>query len=710
MQIQNATKQSNKQDLIHIIQISLKKVLFMLLGSIILFLMAGSIQHISIYARMTAEYTQNQQYWTFLGMIVLLICMCAFSNVVTKMEKNRKWVVRILWLVLFLGEALYMVYFYCYPTSDSAEVVNAAIQVANGDTDYLQHAEYFQKYGNNNLLTIATTKIYQISQFICNGKIDYILLNNLINIILLNASVYLGYRLIKKCKGEKNACNMLLLSVLNPVMYMSISWYYSATISIFFSMCILYLAIISKDTMQKKIMASIGIGICAAIGYSLRPTVIITAIAAVLVSFFKSIERKDTFIDYLQRLGIGIIIFIISMIGIHSLSIRYIPNQSQTYPITHWISMGTEGDGTNSSYGENYPKDITEKKQRKDYDIDRIKRNLSQYNGLSFGKHLAKKLYINWCDGSSAMIVKLKSDIKFSKGYYTLVSQRADGWLIYCQAFRATTYLLILFSLVKNFKRSLCKEDILYLNAFGAFLFYLIWEVKSDYSIPFLMLFFCIASDGMDWHRKIIPEKVQKQEKKVAIVSVLLTGMAGILLFWNYREFYTKRLYDTTEDVIAMNGIKPMKTAERIGESNTVITQNIRVDNAFNTLKLYCKKRKGNGTYTIGLYRTIDGKSECVQEWKKISGNKVQRGQEKDSLLYDECNEKGYLLFSCDNLLEKGNYILKITPDSGNDSIAWYYNPFMEFDYYEGTMFWNQVEKQGELALCLAKRTRQKYF
>lgn len=699
-----------RQSIIYSIQNNLKKLIFILLGIIFILLMIDSIRHISVYSRMTAEYTQNQQYWTILGMIVLLICMCAFFNLVTKMEGNMKWVVRILWLVLFLGEALYVIYFYCYPTSDSAEVVNAAIQAANGNTDYLQHAEYFQKYGNNNLLTIATAKIYQISQFICSGKTDYILLNNIINIILLNASVYLGYRLVKKCKGAKNACNMLLLSVLNPVMYMSISWYYSATISIFFSMCILYLAIISKDTMQKKIMASIGIGICAAIGYALRPTVIITVIAVVLISFFKSIEQKNTFISFLQRLGVGILIFTISMIGIHKLSNRYIPDQSQTYPITHWISMGTEGDGTNSSYGENYPKDITDKKQRKDYDIDRIKKNLSQYNLVSFGKHLAKKLYINWCDGSSAMIVKLKSDIKFSKWYYTLVSQRADGWLIYCQAFRGVTYLLILFSLIKNFKRSLCKEDILYLNAFGAFLFYLIWEVKSDYSIPFLLLFFSIASDGMDWHEKIISGKLQKQRKKVATVSILFTVAAGIIVFWNHYETYTKKLFTMTEDVVAMNGIKPMQTVEKIGENNTIITQNIRADGAFNTLKLYCKKRKGNGTYTICLYQVMDKKSQCVCEWKNISGSKVQRGQEEDSLLYDECNEKGYLLFSCDNLLEKGNYMLKVCPDSEDDSIAWYYNPFMEFDYYEGTMFLNEEEEQGELALCFAKRTKQNYF
>lgn len=230
-----------------------KKVMFALLGIVFLFLTAGSIHHISVCARMTAEYTHNQQYWTILGIVVLLVCIGAFSDFVAKKEKYRKWTVRVLWLILHLGEIFWLGIFSCYPTSDSAEVVHGSIQLANGNSRYLEYAEYFQKYGNNNLLTIATAKIYQVSRFFCSGNMDYIRLNHIINMLLLNLSVYLGYSMIKKYKGEEYACKMLFLSVINPVMYMAVFWYYSATVSIFFSMCILYLAVEKQENMQKKI-------------------------------------------------------------------------------------------------------------------------------------------------------------------------------------------------------------------------------------------------------------------------------------------------------------------------------------------------------------------------------------------------------------------------------------------------------------------------
>lgn len=183
------------------IQMMFKKILYILSGGLFLFVIAGSVHHISVYARMTAEYTHNQECFIIAGMVILLVVTCLFSHFVSKTEKYKKWIVRALWLILFSIEAFFIYSFYCYPASDSAEVVNAAIQLANGNNGYMEEAGYFSKYANNNLLTIATGKIYEASQYIFNGKTDYIRLNNFINIVLLNISVYLGYRMMKKIWG-----------------------------------------------------------------------------------------------------------------------------------------------------------------------------------------------------------------------------------------------------------------------------------------------------------------------------------------------------------------------------------------------------------------------------------------------------------------------------------------------------------------------------
>jgi len=691
------------------IKIVLRKWLLFITGVLFFTVMIGSVNYISCYARLASVYTKDHRCWIVCGMILLVICISAFSDFISKMKQHIKIVRGGVSFFLIFRELFFMYSFYCYPSSDSAEIVNAAIHIANGNRNYMANADYFERYRNNNFLTIVTAEIYKVCQFITHGNIDYVILNNVINIILLNISLYLAYCMIKKHKGEESACKMLFLAALDPVMYMSVAWYYSATISVFFSTCILYLAIGSWNTRQEKIIKSAGIGICTAIGYYLRPTVVITFIAVIIVLFLKNIKSRKSFISYMKKLSVCILSIVISVAGIKALCNMYTSGRDRSYPITRWISIGLEEDGTISSYGKSYPKNIKNKKERIEYDMNRMKKNISGYNFFTFGKHLVKKIYVNWCDGSSSMPVKLKSDIKHSKWYYRMVSQKADGWLIYCQVFRGTICLLILFSVLKNFRKTNCIDDIFYLNAFGAFLFYMIWEAKSDYNIPFLLLFLCMAYNGMDWHRELVSYKVQMHMKKIAISGIIFSIMAGILLFWNKKNIYTDRRFDFADEIISVNR-KPLKSLKKIGRKNITILQNIKIDRQFNTIKLYCKKLNGKGTYTIGLYNVTYKELKCIREWKGISGIQVQNGQEKQCLLNDEDNEKGFFILNLNMLLGKGDYILKISPESGNDSIGWFYNPFGYFDCYEGTTLLNGIEKQGELAICISRRTKRNYY
>jgi len=220
-----------------------------------------------------------------------------------------------------------------------------------------------------------------------------------------------------------------------------------------------------------------------------------------------------------------------------------------------------------------------------------------------------------------------------------------------------------------------------------------------------------MAYNGMDWHRELVSYKVQKHMKKIAISGIIFSIMVATLLFWNKKNIYTDRHFTFADEIISVNR-KPLKAFRRTGRENTTILQNIKIDRQFNTIKLYCKKLNGKGTYTIGLYYVTYGGLKCIREWKGISGIQVRNGQEKQCLLNDEFNKKskGFLILNLNMLLGKGDYILKISPENGRDSIAWFYNPFEDFDCYEGTMLLNGMEKQGELAVCISKRTKGTYY
>ena len=419
----------------------------------------------------------------------------------------------------------------------------------------------------------------------------------------------------------------------------------------------------------------------------------------------------------------------------------YISESKENYPITRWISIGLEGDGTVGSYGENYPKEVRTTKERMQYDKERMSKNLSQYNLITFPMHLAKKLYINWCDGSSALNVKLKSDRKLTVAYDFIVAQKADGWLVYCQAFRALIYLFVLMSLVKNWKNEVDKTDICYVNIAGGILFYLIWEVKSDYSIPFILLFFMVASDGMEWGlfktKQCIHKAVTKTEqvKKIGKRLILLGGFLFLFLFGVFYEKYGKEERNFIKNSVVMNGIKPMGKISDVAKNNKKILQMVRTEKPFQFVKLYCKKISGTGSYRIRLYRINMESGEksvpsihtdffaindsnyendedvvCVEQWENISGTQVRYEKRENCLLYDEQEEKGYLWLNCKELLEAGEYVLQICPETGKDSIALNYNPYPFFNYYEGEMYWSGELVDGELGLHLGYEQKEPYM
>ena len=687
-------------------KVLLKKINLFILGFFICFMLAGSIKHISIYAEMTVNITKDKSLWIIFGSLILLISVFLFSKFVERKIEKIKWIESGLWIVLFIGELLYLCCFHCLPTSDSAEVVNGAVELAKGNSYYMAGREYFLNYSNNSLLTIATSWIYGLCKIIFKESTNFILINNILNIIFLNLSIYFAYAIVKHLKGEKNACKTLFLAVINPIQYMALSWYYSATISTFFSMAILYLILVKRQSpIQRKVQMGL-VGLLTGIGLFLRPTVCITTIAIIIVEAFLMGGQKDKK-KFWGQCSIGVAVCILSIVCLKCLVYHYVPDNSKNYPITHWISMGLEGNGTNESYGANYPKEIKSRSEMLEYDLKRIEENLSHYTVVSFGKHIAEKVFINWCDGSAALSVKMKSDTNFSKAYDYMVSQRADGWLIYCQAFRSIIYLLMLFAILRSWKEETKEEDILWLNLSGAMLFYLIWEVKSDYCIPFIPLFCCLASGGMECNIKISDEKKKWIGRKVVSCVIVMIGIFGIVLMEKNRAHYISDRYFIKEHVIAMNNMKRLKSIQDLGEEKKQLMQWMDIEKNFNYIKLYCKKLSGKGTYHIQLY---NAKGQCVEDWNNISKKQIEYGQEKKGLQYEEGNQKGYMLLNCNGQQSKGVYYLKIVCNDNKDSIKWYYSDYVNFDYYEGDLMIDNQKQEGELAVNIGNQSEQPYM
>lgn len=160
----------------------LKKINIIILAFFICFMFAGSIRHISIYAEMTANITKDKSLWIIFGTLLLSLTVFLFSKYVDQKPEKIKWIIRGLILFLLFGEVIYLCFFHCLPTSDSAEVVNAAMELANGNRTYMADREYFLIYSNNSLLTIVTSWIYGLCRFIFGANINFVCINNILNL------------------------------------------------------------------------------------------------------------------------------------------------------------------------------------------------------------------------------------------------------------------------------------------------------------------------------------------------------------------------------------------------------------------------------------------------------------------------------------------------------------------------------------------------
>ena len=99
-----------------------------------------------------------------------------------------------------------------------------------------------------------------------------------------------------------------------------------------------------------------------------------------------------------------------------------------------------------------------------------------------------------------------------------------------------------------------------------------------------------------------------------------------------------------------------------------------------------------------------------MQDWDDISKKQIRYEQEENVLQYEEGNQKGYLLLSCNEQQRKGQYYLKIVCSNNKGSIKWYYSDYVNFDYYKGDLIIGSQKQEGELAVSVGNQSEQPYM
>lgn len=397
------------------------------------------------------------------------------------------------------------------PINDSEFIQDMALTMAEtGIYEIDTTRAYFQNYSNNDLLTILIGVFFKA--MLALGVKDLsqacIWLNG-VCVVLGEILTYFGVRIMW---GPKNACRYLLISVMQPAIYLTVPWAYSNTMCLPF-MCGLFLicaVIYTAESMVVKGIFAALYGLVAVIGYFIRPVVMFEAIAFAIFAVFYFIVNRYSFSQIAACILAAAIFGGTVFFGVNSFITERGGDNSRNYPVTHWIMMGLHRDGTFSGKDSKFTRDLITKKQKTDAHIAEIKKEFTERGPIGLATLGAGKICITWSDGSANYYLRDKLTEETNLVTRITVGGGRGYIMLYGQMFRAATLLLAAAAMIWIIKkRHLTRTFFPLVTLFGGMLFYLIWEAKESYSIPFLFIIIIIAITGIERITRYINNKKQ---------------------------------------------------------------------------------------------------------------------------------------------------------------------------------------------------------
>lgn len=552
--------------------------------------------------------------YLFMSFIMIFLVLMLFKKINNISDRKVKVLKYLIWGLIICIEVILILNIDVMQISDTFFVQNEAVAIGVGEqdiVDYAYSANYFTKVGNNNLLLFILICVIKIF-----GSINKNII--IINAICINVSILLTCSIAKKVKDEKFALKVLILSALNPLNYLFIFFVYSTTLSLPFILGIVYLALIIKDRELdlKNIILCLLFGVIFALGFLLRPTEAIPLIALILAYIYGSQNKKK---KHLLIIPIIIVSIFISYMLINKGLKRFSPDNTQNLPVTHFIMMGLHDSGTWNEKDIDYTMSYPTKQEKVKANIKEIENTLEEYKLNGVIKHLIYKCMLTWGDGTANYVYRLSYVNDGSVFYNKMIGQKNHLMKIYCQSFRIVTCLFIIISLMSQFrKKELDWRSVFSLTLFGAILFYLIWEGKSIYCIPFIPFMLILMADGVNIFVKKFDDILVEERKTIFYFGI------GIIIFSLFLLISLKEGFTETENIYQSYNLVVTYPYNGVYIQDE-LSYSFYQSRKFNKIDLFIKgvTKNSTGQYIFELYKGDEIIHSVEFNAKDITDNKI---------------------------------------------------------------------------------------
>ncbi|WP_026669648.1 hypothetical protein [Butyrivibrio sp. AE3006] len=677
---------------------------------IILFLMSAMTAVIicGIFWNMSSNTIADKKYKivVFVAALFFTLCFCLlirkwFCLVETLPEKWQKIVSVVLFLIQLLISVWLFVSIDFRPNTDSLTDIDLGWFLKNNvidDNNY--HIKWIKMYPNNYFLILLFKQFAIMADHL--GITDIMSYLWVINYLHMFAGMLLSFLCVVEIAGHAMANKALSLMVLNPLYYYLSFWVYSSSISVplLMGICYVLLKLYREDGLLKKGLLCVILAALLILGFHVRLTAVFPVIAYLVIRIFdffsmdKS-ERREQ--KYLIRMAFALGVMIVAFAGIKAINIRvadnFGPYQEYNLPTARWLYVGSKGDGSIKTEYEDNGFDYSRlygksKEEKSGIYIEGIIYNYKKLGIKGLAKLWANKLRITFSDGFPSVVSRTYSGAYSGRIFEFL---RGDGGEFFAYIYRLITVIGILLCTLccsriwSGFDRRL---SLFTITLFGEMLFYLIWEVKGDYSDSLLFLMVIIAAVGISNAPDTFDKVAENRIVRVAagILAIVMCIAFFVILTTEVKYTHNRingNTYDRSDDHISIEV-----------DNNETLRQTFACSDTFNKITINADAGEETYDYLISMYN---------EEGELLYSKTVNAGDIKKGTIRINTDDIVPGKKNCKYVLE----IVKTGEESGN--LTFFTGDNYYIDSYAGELTKGDIEFVDDLSMKVEYAGRGSY-
>lgn len=423
------------------------------------------------------------------------------SKLKVKKEKKPYYFFLVLIIYMFI-QVFWIMCIDIKPVSDQNYTYEKAVYMYNGNTKKIIENNYLEYYPHQITLAYLWNIVFKIFRTTDYRIIQY--LNALANTV----TFFMIYKMTKllETKYSVNSKKTIIVSLSFLALPLLSTFVYGDIIGICFSSISLYF--IMKYVMNNKKYFAIVSALAMGLSCMARMNNFIITIAILIYLMIDLISKKYEKKELIWKICIIAIFTTTSILPFKivqsTLTKKYELNENMKFSTIGRLAMGMmEGNRGNGWFNEEiFSPGLTDTEQAKTRYTYLIKDRLNYFasHPIDFVKFYIKKIASMWTENTYASLWYNQS---FNNGNeITESAQQKDNIIQKFQdiimMYQKTVIIYIFFSIIlillKN-KHNIENEVILFILIFvGGFLFHVLWEAKSRYVIPYIVLLFPLVS------------------------------------------------------------------------------------------------------------------------------------------------------------------------------------------------------------------------